>query len=252
MLNRLCWIFGLAASVATAEPLRVAAAANLSPVMPALVAAFHEAHPHITVETSFGASGSLVAQIRHGAPYDVFLSADLDYPRALITAGQADEKSLVVFAIGQLVLWSRQENLDLSDLAAALRAPTVGKIAIAHPDTAPYGRAAKETLEQLGLWALLRPKLVVAENISQTVQFVDSGNADLGFVTFSALKTPALTGRGSWQIIPAALYLPLMQGGVITQRGAGQPSAQRFMEFLRSDSARNIFARFGYGMPASP
>lgn len=233
------------------ETVSVAAAANLTHAMPDLVAAFHETHPDIKIETSFGASGSIVAQINHGAPYDVFLSADVNYPRALIATGQAEEKSLVVFAVGQLVLWSSHAAMDLSDLAAALRSPAVNKIAIANPVTAPYGRAAQQALEQLGLWQFVEPKLVVAENISQTTQFVDSGNADIGFVALSALKSPALAGRGVWKIVPASLYSPLVQGGILTRRGTANPAAKVFMDFLGSAAARNVFARYGYGMPAS-
>lgn len=236
----------------SSEPLRVAAAANLTPVMPELVAAFQAAHPEIKVETSFGASGNLIAQIRHGAPYDVFLSADLDYPQALIAAGQAEPNSLLVFAVGRLALWSRQENLDLHDLVAVLRKPSRQKIALAHPATAPYGRAAQQTLEHLGLWDSLQSKLVVAENISQAVQFVDSGNAELGFVALASLKSLALVGRGSWQVVPATLHTPLQQGAVITKYGAGQSAAKKLMTFLRSDAARNVFARYGYEVPASP
>lgn len=252
MLRGLIFYLGAVLGLHAAEPLRVAAAANLVHAMPDLVAAFHEAHPEIKVETSFGASGNLVAQIKHGAPYEVFLSADLDYPQALIAIGQASEENLVIFAIGQLVLWSSHAEMDMSDLATTLRSPTLRKVAIANPVTAPYGRAAKQALEQIGLWTLLHPKLVLAENISQTAQFVDSGNADVGFVALSSLKSPALAGRGAWQIVPASLYSPLVQGAILTKRGAGNPAAQTFMDFLRSPEARNVFARYGYDVPASP
>ncbi|MCP5529754.1 MAG: molybdate ABC transporter substrate-binding protein [Opitutaceae bacterium] len=252
ILRQLLLSLGIVLGLQAAEPLRVAAAANLVHVMPDLVAAFHETHPDIRVETSFGASGSLVAQIKHGAPYAVFLSADLDYPQALITAGEASEANLVIFAIGQLVLWSRHDAMDMSDLATTLRAPSLRKIAIANPATAPYGRAAQQTLEQLGLWTPLHPKLVVAENISQTVQFTDSGNADVGFIALSSLKSPALAGRGAWQTVPASLHAPMVQGAILTKRGAADPAARVFMEFLRSPAARNVFARYGYDVPVSP
>ena len=252
MLRILFALLLTAVSARTAETVSVAAAANLVHVMPDLVAAFHEAHPDIKVETSFGSSGSLVAQIKHGAPYAVFLSADLDYPQALITAGEASEANLVIFAIGQLVLWSRHDAMDMSDLATTLRAPSLRKVAIANPVTAPYGRAAQQALEQLGLWTLLQPKLVVAENISQTVQFADSGNADVGFVALSSLKSPVLAGRGTQQIVPASLHSPLVQGAILTKRGAGNPAAHAFMKFLRSAAARNVFARYGYDVPVSP
>jgi len=251
MILRVLFFVTAVSGLNAAETLRVAAAANLVHAMTDLTAAFQDTHPDIKVETSFGASGSLVAQIKHGAPYDVFLSADLDYPQALIATEHAREDSLTIFAVGQLALWSSHAERDMRDLATTLRSPSIQKIAIANPATAPYGRAARQALMQLGLWTLLQPKLVIAENISQTAQFVDSGNADLGFVALSSLKSPPLAGRGAWQIVPASLHSPLVQGAVITKRGADNPAARKFMDFLRSDVARNVFARYGYDVPAS-
>lgn len=251
ILRGLLFSLGTLLGLHAAEPLRVAAAANLMQAMPDLVTAFHETRPGIKVETSFGSSGGLVAQIKHGAPYDVFLSADLDYPQALINTGQASEETLVIFAIGQLVLWSSHAAMDMGDLATTLRAPSLRKIAIANQVTAPYGRAAKQVLEHLGLWTVLQPKLIVAENISQVAQFVDSGNADVGFVALSVLQSPLLADRGARKIVPASLHSPLVQGAVLTKRGAGNPAARAFLAFLRSAEARNVFARYGYDVPVS-
>lgn len=230
----------------------IAAASNLMHVLDPVTAAFEATHPGIKLQTSFGASGNLFAQISHDAPYDVFLSADLDYPRALVLVGKAEEKSLCIFAIGQLVLWSKHATLPPGDLGAALRNPLVRKIAIANPTTAPYGRAAKQALEQLGLWDFLVPKLVVGENISQTAQFVDSGNADLGLVALSVIQNTGLAQTGHWLAVPPSLHLPLMQGGILTTRGAAKSAAHAFLEFLQSTEAQNLFARHGYSVRTSP
>ncbi|MFZ9682839.1 MAG: molybdate ABC transporter substrate-binding protein [Cephaloticoccus sp.] len=246
---RLLFLLGcLLPALRGAEPLRVAAAANLSTVMPELVAAFSAEAPDVRVETSFGASGSLVAQIRHGAPYAVFLSADLDYPRALVAAGEAEARSLITFARGRLAFWA-PAPAD-GDLTAQLRASR--KIAIANPAIAPYGRAAEQTLTKLGMLPEMRSRLVIGENIGQTAQFVDSGNADAGFVALSVLLTGNRATRGRHWVIEESWHEPLAQGAVITRRGLGQPAAAQFLAFLASDAARKVFARHGYAVPASP
>jgi molybdate transport system substrate-binding protein len=242
---------GLGAPVAAcgAETLTIAAAANLSYALDALNAGFGKAFPGIDVTTAVGASGNLVAQISNGAPYDVFLSADLEFAEALVGTGHADSKSLTPYAVGRLVLWTVKPGLDVSDIAATVRSPAVRTLAIANADSAPYGRAARQALEKLGLWADARPKLVTAENISQAAQFVETGNADAGFVALSAVVSPRLNGRGRWTEVPAGLYEPLTQIAVITAHGSGNPGSARYVAFLRSDAARRILEGFGYGMP---
>jgi len=234
------------------EKVSVAAAANFIYALGGLNADFANAAPDIKVITATGASGSLVAQIKNGAPFDVFLSADVDYPRALIAAGEADEKSLTTFATGRLVLWSMKADLDVRAIAATVRDPAVKKIAIANRDTAPYGRAAQQALEKLGAWPDAQRKLVVGENITQTAQFVETGNADAGFVALSLVLSANLKARGHWAEVPAALYAPLAHGAVLTTRGAANPAARKYLEFLQSAVARKVLERFGYGVPASP
>lgn len=230
----------------------VAAAANLVYALDALNAAFHATAPDVEVTVAIGASGSLVAQITHGAPYDIFLSADMDYPRALIAAGQADAASLLPFATGRLVVWTVNPAVPLDSVAAALQHPATKKIAVANVESAPYGRAAKQALEQLGLWNDLSAKLVFGENITQTAQFVESGGADLGFVALSLVLSPALQSRGRWIAVPEELYAPLTQGAVLTRRGKTNAAAVRYLAFLQSDAAREVFARFGYSVPGKP
>ena len=230
----------------------IAAAANLSTVLEALNPAFRAVAPDITLTTALGASGTFVAQIKNGAPYDVFLSADLDYPRALIAAGQADARTLTPLADGRLVLWTTRADLPLTDLAATVRDPRVKKLALAQPATAPYGRAAQETLAHLHLEATAQPKIVFGENIAQTAQFIESGHADAGMVALSLVLGPTLKNRGRWLEVPASLHAPLTQGAILTTRGAANPAAGRYLAFLQSATARAILARFGYAPPTPP
>ncbi len=234
------------------ESVSIAAAANFVHALDALNAEFKKSAPDATATSATGASGSLVAQIKNGAPFDLFLSADLDYPRALVAAGLADEKSLATFATGRLVLWTTRPSLELKSVTAVVRDPTVKKIAVANLDTAPYGRAARQALEQLGVWSDAQPKLVVGENISQTAQFVATGNADIGFVALSLVLAPNLPERGRWLVVPADLHAPLAHGAVLTVRGATNPAARRYLEFLRGAAARKVLEGFGYGVPPSP
>lgn len=239
-----------AATSSASQPLSIAAAANLAHVMGALNAEFRVARPDVEVTVAFGSSGSLVAQIGNGAPYDLFLSADMEFPAALARAGHADAASLTAFAVGRLVLWTMKPAVDVSDVGAAVRSPAVHALAIANTETAPYGRAARQALESLGLWAAAQPKLVTAEDISQAAQFVETGNADAGFVALSAVLSPGLKGRGAWIEVPAALYRPLVQGAIITAHGAGNPAAAAYIAFLHGDGARGVLEACGYAAPA--
>jgi len=227
----------------------VAAAANMTYVLEPLNEAFEKAEPGITVTSETGSSGGIVAQIGNGAPYDVFLSADMDFPAKLVAMGEADRASLVTYAFGRLVLWTTRRGLELGSVESVVRNPSVLKIAIANPATAPYGRAAEEVLSRLGVAAEARPKLVVGENVTQAAQFVSSGNADAGFVAYSIVVAPNLGERGRWVEIPAALYAPIAQGAVLTRHGMTNPAARRYLQFLRATEARGILARFGYILP---
>jgi molybdate transport system substrate-binding protein len=231
--------------------LSIAAAANLVFAVDALDSEFNKGAPGIKLTTATGASGNLVAQIRNGAPYDIFLSADLDFPRALVGAGQADGRTLITFAVGRLVIWTARDDLDVSDLKAAIRNPLVHKLAIANVTSAPYGRASKEAMERLGAWADAQPKLVTGENISQAAQFVETGNADAGFVALSLVLSPKLKEKGRWSEVPRDLYGALDQGAVVTAHGEKNPAAQGYMDFLKSTAAHRILETYGYGFPPS-
>lgn len=244
----------LAAGVtaARAKPtVTIAAAANLVHTLDALNAEFARAEPGIALNVTTGASGSLFAQIKNGAPFDVFLSADTEYPRAVVAAGLGDASTSRTFATGRLVLWTRRTDLDLSDLRAALHSPAANKIAIAQPKSAPYGRAAQFVLEKLGLWRELQSRIVYGENIAQTAQFVETGNADLGFVALSLVRSPKLSDRGRWQEIMPELYheVSLDHALVLTTRGAANAAARRYLTFLSSADAKRILRQFGYAVP---
>lgn len=236
-----------------AEPpaVSIAAASNLIYALDTINAAFRRAAPGIAVTTASGASGSVFAQITHGAPFDVFLSADLDYPRQIVAQHLGPAATLRTFASGRLVVWTMRTDLDLGDLAAVVRRPAVRKIAIAQPQTAPYGRAAEAVLVKVGAWPEAQAKIVIGENITQTAQFIATGNADVGFVALSLVRSPRLRQEGTWREVPAALHagVPLDHGVVLTHRGAANPSARRYLDFLSSETARAILRDYGYGVP---
>ncbi len=239
------FFFFFALAGRSAEPVSIAAASDLVFCLEALHAEFQRTHPDVTLRLSSGSSGNFFAQIKQGAPYDVFLSADLRYPRELIGAGLADAASLTPYAIGRLVVWTTRPELDMRDLGALVRNPLVRKFAIANPLHAPYGRAARETLESQRVWAAIAPKIVLGENIAQTAQFIQTGNAEAGIIALSLVLAPNLKDAGRWSLIPAELHAPLEQGAILTKRGSARTEARRYLEFLRSVEARTVFERFG-------
>lgn len=245
------FFLGLPLAAFAADKVTIAASANLVYAVEELKAAFKKGEPTTELQVVIGASGSLVAQIQNGAPFDVFLSADLEYPQQLIDRGLAGSNSVVTFAVGRLVLWSTRPDVDVSSLPALLENPAVKRIAVANLITAPYGKATREALTRLNLWERVQPRIVYGENVTQTAQFVETGNADAGFVALSLVLSPKLTNKGRWQEVDPSLYSPLEQGAVITRRGAGNPASARFMAFLRNNEARLVLERFGYRVPQS-
>ena len=233
-----------------APTLTIAAASDLVHCLAELNAGFQRAHPDADLRVTTGASGNFHAQIRAGAPYDVFLSADVEYPRALAAAGLADAASLLPYATGRLALWTLRDDLDLSAGLAVLAAPGVERVAIANPDIAPYGRAAKAALEAAGVYPAVRPRLVFGENIAQTAQFVLGGSVDAGIVSLSVVRSPKAVGIGHYQAIAPALHPPLVQGAVITAHGRDNPLAAAYLDYLRSAEARAVFDRHGFLPPA--
>ncbi len=250
---RFCLVLFLGVITAQAgSNLHIAAAANLAHVIEPLTTAFQNEQPDATTKVTLGSSGSLVAQITHGAPFDIFLSADKDYPRSLIANDHAIESSLTPFANGRLVLWTTNPKIQLSEPKAAIIDPHLHRIALANPDTAPFGRAAREVITKLNLTETLSAKLIIGENVSQAVHFVATGNADLGFVAMSLVLAPPLKDQGHWIEIPDSWHAPLTQCAVITKHGEQSHSAKNFLNFLQSPAARKIFARHGYHVPSQP
>jgi molybdate transport system substrate-binding protein len=238
---------------ALARPLLVAAASDLGYCIDELAAAYRKTAPDAELKVSLGASGNFFAQIRNGAPFEVFLSADMDYPRELARLGAADGATLAPYAVGRIALWTLDPQLDPArGLTALLNDKRVRRFAIANPVTAPYGRAAKAALERDGLWQAAQAKLVVGENIAQTAQFVQSGNAQAGIISFATLHSTRLKGVGRYAVISQDGLAPIEQGAIVTRAGAGNPHAAGFLRFLASPEARAILARNGFSLPAGP
>ena len=231
-------------------PLRVAAAADLEPVLPPLLEQFRQA-TGIRAEATFQASAVLATQIQNGAPFDLFLSADLSYPKRLIdagladAAGSADSTTPIVYAKGTLVLWARKGSTLPPPSLDLLRDPGLKRLAIANPDRAPYGRAAVSALTSLKLYDALKPRFVTAENIAQAAQFVDSGNADAGLISLTSALTPTMASSGNYFVIPRDLYPPIQQGAVIVSNTTQRAAAHKFLDFLLSPPIQAQLAKSG-------
>ena len=230
--------------------LRVAAAADLEPVLQPILEQFHQA-TGIRAEATYQASAMLTAQIMNGAPFDVFLSADLGYPKKLIdagladAAGSADSSTPITYAGGTLVLWTRKDSPLSPPSLDLLRNPALKRLAIANPDRAPYGRAAVAALTSLKLYDALKPRLVTAENIAQAAQFVASGNADAGLISLTSAMTPHMASSGTWFLIPRDLYPPLEQGAVIVSNTTQRAAVHKLLDYLLSPPIQAQLAKSG-------
>jgi molybdate transport system substrate-binding protein len=231
----------LGACRTSSDPVRVAVAANFSEPARELAALFEETSGRRAV-LSFGSTGQLFTQIAQGAPFDVLLAADQETPARVIAEGLGVNESLFTYAIGEIVLYGK--SVDLSEGEGVLRRASFQRLAIANPVTAPYGRAALEVIQALGLEALLRPKLVQGNNIAQTFQFVETGNAELGFVARSQVlgRNPASLWR-----VPPGLYSPIRQDAVLLKGAAARAPARQFFAFLAGPDARRVIRKYGYG-----
>ncbi|MFC7049414.1 molybdate ABC transporter substrate-binding protein [Emcibacter nanhaiensis] len=225
----------------------VAVASNFTGAMKEIAGAFEKQSGH-RVKLSFGSSGKFYAQIRNGAPFEVFLSADQAKPAALDKDGLTVAGSRFSYAIGALALWSSDAKV-VDNGGGILKRGTFRKIAIANPKLAPYGVAATQVLDALGLTDIVRGKLVMGENISQTFQFVGSGNAEIGFVALSQVMQGNKVKAGSAWIVPPELYQPIRQDAVLLKRGEANEAAGALLSFLRSEQAGRIITSFGYRVP---
>lgn len=240
-------VIGLIAPAALAGSLTIAAAADLKFAMDEIVAAFRKAHPDDKIDVIYGSSGKFHTQIQQGAPFDLYFSADIAFPKGL------EEKGLSAgptrpYAIGRIVLWSNVRDatqMTLQDLAD----PTIRKIAIANPRHAPYGKRAEEALRSVGLWDPLQGKIVQGENIAQTAQFIQTGNAEVGIIALALALNPTLAEAGGYHLIDDSLHEPLEQGFIITRRAADNPLAAAFADFMGKPEARAIMIHYGFVLP---
>ncbi|WNM60129.1 molybdate ABC transporter substrate-binding protein [Candidatus Nitrospira allomarina] len=235
-------------SVAVAEEVRVAVGANFLTTLNVIVTNFQIDTGH-TVVVSSGSSGKLYAQIKNGAPFDVFLSADAERPELLEAEGLAVKGSRFVYAVGRLTLWSPDSNMVHGDGQTVLSKGHFDHLAIANPKTAPYGRAAQQTLKKMGLWESLTDRIVQGENIGQAFQFVFSRNAQLGFVALSQVLDSKINGSGSRWDVPTSFHESLEQEAVLLGTGQNHAGARTFLDFIKGDKGRAIIERFGYGLP---
>jgi len=235
---------------AVAGELTVAAAADLSLALQPIAAKFQRETGN-SVRLSFGSSGDFFNQIQNGAPYDVFLSADLGYPEKVIKLGFADSGSLRTYAVGRLVLWvPRGSQLDIDhEGMKALLDPSVHKIAIANPQHAPYGRAAVAALQHFQLYEKVAKRLVLGENVGQAAQFAESGNAQVGIIALAHALAPSVRPLGRYALVPTDSYPPLRQGAVIISRSKNKAFAGEFLKYLAGPESEAIFRQFGFEAP---
>jgi len=252
-----CRLFPLIIFVLFAQPevwaqrqeIRVAAAADLKFAMDEMAAEF-EKQSGTSVRVTYGSSGNFFSQIENGAPFDVFFSADIEYPEKLEAAGLSEPGTLYNYAMGRLVVWTPADSrLDVAKLGwQILLDARVQKIAIANPDHAPYGRAAVAALEKAGIYESVKAKLVYGENISQAAQFVQSGNAQAGVIAMSLAVSPAMRDGKRWEI-PAEMHLAIEQGAIVLRDAKNKDATRAFLEFVRSTNGRATLAKYGFEFP---
>ncbi len=257
MADQRLWRFLLLATLvcswppanARADEIKIAAAADLTFAFQDVAARF-EKQTGNRVQLTYGSSGNFFSQIQNGAPFDLLFSADLMFPQKLEAAGLVEPGTIYEYAKGQIVIWVPEASkLDLSKGLAVLLDPGIRKIAIANPQHAPYGSAAVSAMQHEGIYDQLKSKFVMGENISQTAQFVQSGNADAGIVALSLALAPAMKDSGRYVVIPASDYPPLIQAAVILKSSHNQELAQQFLKFLKQPETIALMERYGFAVP---
>ena len=241
----------LAASLCLAQDITIAAAADLQFAFQDVAARFQKETGH-NVKLTFGSSGNFFAQIQNGAPFDIFFSADVDYPKKLEAAGLTEPGTLYQYATGKIVIWApRESKLDLSRGLQVLLDPGVTKIAIANPQHAPYGRAAVAALRHEGIYDQVAPKFVMGENISQAASFVASGSADVGIIALSLALGPSMTEKGKYTEVPADAYPPIEQAAIVLKASAQKETARQFLAFLKTPGILELMKKYGFAVPGS-
>lgn len=243
------FLYVLLPAAAGAAEIKLAAAADLTFAFNDVASRFQKQTGN-SVKLTYGSSGNFFAQIQNGAPFDLFFSADIGYPKKLDDAGLVEPGTMSEYASGKIVIWApNASKLDLSRGLATLLDPGIRKIAIANPEHAPYGVAAVAAMRHAAVYDKIKSKLVLGENISQTAQFVQSGNADVGIVALSLALAPAMKNNGRYVEIPAADYPPLVQAGVILKSSRNKELATRFLKFLKEPGTVALMERYGFSIP---
>ena len=233
----------LAVAPAFAEQVLVAVAANFVPPFREIATEFEKSTGH-QLQVAGGSSGNFYTQIKNGAPFEVFFSADMERPKLLEDEGFGVKDSRFTYAIGRLVLWS--PNADLIKGEETLRFKQYKRLAIANPKTAPYGLAAMQAMQKLEIWDSLQPHIVMGENLGQTMGFIESGNAQLGFVALSQVMDPKIKGKGSRWDVPTTLHEPIKQDVILLTKGKDNPAAKALMWFMSGHRAKAVIERYGY------
>ncbi|MEY4242545.1 MAG: Molybdenum transporter, periplasmic molybdate-binding protein [Verrucomicrobiota bacterium] len=232
----------------------VAAAADLKYALDEMVGDFQAEHPDLEILVSYGSSGNFYTQISQGAPFDLYLSADIEFPRLLVNRGDADGDSLFQYGMGSIVLWI-PHGLDLPLAGEGLRVlldPRVRKVAIAHPEHAPYGRAAVAAMRDAGVYDAVCDKLVLGENVAQAASFVETGNAELGVIALSLASGPKMRSRGRYWEVPRDQFPALVQAGVIPKRAKNPVGAGKFRAWMMSEKGREVLLKHGFKFSAAP
>jgi molybdate transport system substrate-binding protein len=246
----LCMLLITGVNVADAEEITIAAASDLNFAFREIATEYEKASGN-QVRLTLGSSGNFYAQIQNGAPFDLYFSADIAYPRKLEEAGLTVSGSLYQYAVGRIVLWTGHESrIDVTKGFEALREPTVKKIAIANPKHAPYGRAAVAAMEYFKVYDQVKGKLILGENISQAAQFIESGACDIGIIALSLAVAPAMKSKGTYWEVPAEAHPPLEQGAVILKQSKNQEAARQFLEFIKGLDGQEIMKRYGFFVPS--
>ena len=236
---------------AGAGDLKIAAASDLTFAFKDVTAQF-EKQTGNTIKLAYGSSGNFFAQIQNGAPFDLFFSADVEYPKKLAAVGLIEPGSIYEYASGKLVVWvPNGSKLDLSHGLETLLDPGIRKIAIANPLHAPYGAAAVSAIREAGIYDKVNSKFVLGENISQTAQFVQSGNADIGILALSLAVAPAMKDKGRYVEIPATDYPPIIQAAAILKSSRNKELANQFMKFIKQPDTVALMARYGFSIPTA-
>lgn len=249
-LTFLAGIGCLAPGIVQAGEITVAAASDLNFVFREIIADFEKKTGN-TVKLSLGSSGNFFAQLSNGAPFDLFFSADIGYPKKLEEAGLAEPGTLYMYAVGRIVVWiPKGSPIDVGGLGIkALQHPSVKKIAIANPKHAPYGRAAVAAMEHFKVYEAVKDKLVLGENISQTAQFVQTGGADIGIIALSLAVAPAMKETGAFWEVPVAAHPRLEQGAVVLKAAKDSKTARAFFDYIRGPEGSGVFGRYGFLIP---